>query len=147
MVLASLSQDGFQYEGFWEVGRTYYGLASPPSLTPPTFCWLVFGSGTIFLIRTSYCKTTQPVVIITPDGFSRWFPDTPFVFSVGFLNPRAHLAERSSALWGKANISWSALGLLFMLLKQCSSPMLIWKYSWSLNNTALVHLHSDFFHH
>ena len=27
---ASLSQDGFQHEGFWEVGRTYYGLASPP---------------------------------------------------------------------------------------------------------------------
>ena len=27
---ASLSQDGFQREGFWEVGRTY-GLASPLS--------------------------------------------------------------------------------------------------------------------
>ena len=27
----SLSQDGFQREGFWEVGRTYYKLASPLS--------------------------------------------------------------------------------------------------------------------
>ena len=27
---ASLSQDGFQREGFWEIGRTY-GLASPLS--------------------------------------------------------------------------------------------------------------------
>ena len=26
----SLSQDGFQCKGFWEVGRTYYGLAPPP---------------------------------------------------------------------------------------------------------------------
>ena len=31
---ASLSQDGFQREGFWEVGRTYYGLTSPPSSRP-----------------------------------------------------------------------------------------------------------------
>ena len=31
---ASLSQDGFQREGFWEVVRTYYGLASPPSFQP-----------------------------------------------------------------------------------------------------------------
>ena len=30
VVNASLSQDGFQQEGFWEVGRTY-GLASPLS--------------------------------------------------------------------------------------------------------------------
>ena len=27
----SLSQDGFQCEGFWEVGRTHYRRASPPS--------------------------------------------------------------------------------------------------------------------
>ena len=31
-VCASLSQDQFQHEGFWEVGRTNYGLMSPPSL-------------------------------------------------------------------------------------------------------------------
>ena len=28
---AFLSQHGFQHEGFWEVGRTHYGLVSPPS--------------------------------------------------------------------------------------------------------------------
>ena len=27
---AFLSQDGFQRKGFWEVDRTYYGLAPPP---------------------------------------------------------------------------------------------------------------------
>ena len=31
---ASLSQGGFQQEGFWEVGRTCYGLVSPPSFWP-----------------------------------------------------------------------------------------------------------------
>ena len=30
----SLIQDGFQREGFWEVGRAYSGLASPPSFDP-----------------------------------------------------------------------------------------------------------------
>ena len=30
----SVSQDGFQREGFWEVGETYYGLVSPPSFWP-----------------------------------------------------------------------------------------------------------------
>ena len=30
----SLSQDGFQHRGFWEVGRTYYGLASPSPFWP-----------------------------------------------------------------------------------------------------------------
>ena len=31
---ATLSQDSFQRERFWEVGRTYHGLASPPSFWP-----------------------------------------------------------------------------------------------------------------
>ena len=31
---ASLSQDGLQLGGFWEVDRTYYGLAAPPSFGP-----------------------------------------------------------------------------------------------------------------
>ena len=34
VVCASLVQDGFKHEGFWEVGRTYYGLASPPCFWP-----------------------------------------------------------------------------------------------------------------
>ena len=33
-VCTSLSQDGFQPESFWEVDRTYYGLASPFSSWP-----------------------------------------------------------------------------------------------------------------
>lgn len=32
--LASFIQDGFQHEGFWAIGNTYYGLASPPSFGP-----------------------------------------------------------------------------------------------------------------
>ena len=31
---SSLSQDGFQREGFWEAGRTHFELASPPSFWP-----------------------------------------------------------------------------------------------------------------
>ena len=34
VVCTSLSQDRFQHECFWEVGRTSYGLASPPSYWP-----------------------------------------------------------------------------------------------------------------
>ena len=30
----SLRQDRFQYEGFWEIGRTYYGLTDPPFFSP-----------------------------------------------------------------------------------------------------------------
>ena len=40
VVHALFSQDGFQREGFWEVGRTY-GLVSPLLLTFPKFFWLV----------------------------------------------------------------------------------------------------------
>ena len=36
----SLSQDGFQRGGFWEVGRIY-GLGSPLLLTFPELFWLV----------------------------------------------------------------------------------------------------------
>ena len=49
----SISQDGFQHKGFWEVGHLL------PLLSPPKFSRLVFGSGTMFLIGTSCCKTTQ----------------------------------------------------------------------------------------
>ena len=35
VVRASLNQDGFQRKGLWEVFRTYYGLASPPSSFRP----------------------------------------------------------------------------------------------------------------
>ena len=56
---ASLSQDGFQCEGIWEVG--YLLLL----LVPPKF-WLVFDSSTMFLIGTSCCETTQQVVVTVP---------------------------------------------------------------------------------
>ena len=39
-VQASLSQDGFQQGGFWEVDRIY-GLVSPLLLTFPELFWLV----------------------------------------------------------------------------------------------------------
>ena len=58
-VLASLSQDGFQWGGFWEVGRTY-GLASPVSFWPfpnsSGWWWLV---NSVFLTRISCPKITH----------------------------------------------------------------------------------------
>ena len=55
----SLSQDGFQQEGFWEVGRTY-GLLSPLSFWPflnSSGWWCLVSSE--FLTRTSCCKITH----------------------------------------------------------------------------------------
>ena len=56
---ASLSQDGFQWGGFWEVGRTY-GLVSPlffwPFPNSSSLWWLVSSA---FLTRTSCCKITH----------------------------------------------------------------------------------------
>ena len=55
VVHASLSQDGFQHEDFWEVGRTYYQLASPPSFWP----LLNSPARTVLFIRTSCRETTH----------------------------------------------------------------------------------------
>ena len=56
---SSLSQDGFQREGFWEVGRTY-GLTSPlffwPFPNSSSWWWLVSSA---FLTGTSCCKITH----------------------------------------------------------------------------------------
>ena len=54
-----LSQDGFQGEGCWEVGRTY-GLASPLSFWPflNSYIWWYLVS-TMFLTKTSWCKLTH----------------------------------------------------------------------------------------
>ena len=60
VVPASLSQDDFQREGFWEVGRTYYGLVSLSSFWPlprASNCWQLVSS--VFLIRTSCCEITH----------------------------------------------------------------------------------------
>ena len=57
---ASLSQDGFQCEGFWEVGRTIlWAGVSSFLLAPPRSSQLVFSGSTLFVIRTSSCETTQ----------------------------------------------------------------------------------------
>ena len=56
-VLASLNQDGFQREGFWEIGRMY-GLLLPP-FGRSKFSRLVVGGSTVFFIGTSCCETTQ----------------------------------------------------------------------------------------
>ena len=49
-----LSQDGFQHEGFWDVGRTILWVGvSFFLLAPPTFSWLVYSSSTVFLFRAS----------------------------------------------------------------------------------------------
>lgn len=44
---ASLSQDGFHWEGFWE------GKSSPLHLATPKFSWLVFDCSTMLFIGTS----------------------------------------------------------------------------------------------
>ena len=54
---ASLSQDGFQCEGFWTVGRTHHLL--PPPFGLPKFSRLVLGSSTEFFMGTSCCETIQ----------------------------------------------------------------------------------------
>ena len=41
LACASLSQDGVQCKGFWEVGRTYC-LSSFLLLVPSKFCWVSF---------------------------------------------------------------------------------------------------------
>ena len=58
-VLASLSQDGFQWGGFWDVGRTY-GLAPPVSFwpSPNSSGWWWLGNS-VFLTRISCSKITH----------------------------------------------------------------------------------------
>lgn len=53
---SSLSQDGFQPEGFWEVGRTYNGLASPPSF------WPLLNSPSQFLVAAPYSLLGLPAM-------------------------------------------------------------------------------------
>ena len=50
----------------WEVGRTYYGLASPPSLGP-SWTLLVFGGSNMFLTETSFVRWLMWAVMIVPD--------------------------------------------------------------------------------
>ena len=51
VVHTSLSQDGFQREGFWEVGGTYHLLPHP--FGPSLFLLVRLRGSTAFFIRTS----------------------------------------------------------------------------------------------
>ena len=54
----SLSQEGFQWRGFWEVGRTY-GLESPLSPFDLSRFFQLVAACSAFLTRTSCCKITR----------------------------------------------------------------------------------------
>ena len=54
----SLSQEGFQCRGFWEVGRTY-GLESPLSPFDLSGFFQLVAACSAFLTRTSCCKITR----------------------------------------------------------------------------------------
>ena len=85
MARASLTQDGFQQEGFWEVGRLL------PVLAPPEFSWLVFGGSAMLLIGTSCCETTQASsyqlssYLAKAGGFGQWLPN-PTSYSQHLVN-------------------------------------------------------------
>ena len=56
VVHAALSQDRFQYKGFWEFGRTYYGLVSSLFWPLMNFPLVFFHDSTVLLTRTSCCE-------------------------------------------------------------------------------------------
>ena len=64
----SFSQDGFQHEGLWEVGRTYYGLAPPPVFC---FCFL------FFWLHHTACGilVPQPGIEPVPPPVGAWSPN------------------------------------------------------------------------
>ena len=73
VVHASLSQDGFQRKGFWEVGRTYCILASPPSLWPLSNTpGLSLVAVPCSLWRLAVVRQLMQVVVLRP-GQGRWF--------------------------------------------------------------------------
>ena len=73
VVHASLSQDGFQCKGFWEVGRTYCILASPPSLCPLLNTSGLFSVAVpCSLLRLTVVRQLMRVVILVL-GQGRWF--------------------------------------------------------------------------
>ena len=75
---AYLSEDGFQHKGFWEVGRTYYGLASAPSFWPSQILLVGFGgslSVPCSLSGPPVVRQFMQVVIFMP-GQGEWFWST-----------------------------------------------------------------------
>ena len=82
VVHASLSRDGFQCKGFWEVGRTYCVLASPASLwpllnTPGLFWWQYHVPYWDLLLWGNSCEWLFSC-LAKAGGCSLWFPSSSF---------------------------------------------------------------------
>ena len=67
MAHASLSQDGFQGEGLWEIGHLL------PLLAPPEFSQLVFGQSTM---GPPFVRQLGQVGLAKVGGFGQQFPNT-----------------------------------------------------------------------
>ena len=74
---SSLSQDGFQCKAFWEVSRTYHGLASPPSFRPllnsSGFWWQQHVPHWDLLLWDGSCELLWSC-LTKVNGSSQWFP-------------------------------------------------------------------------
>ena len=87
---ASLSQDGFRHQGFWEVGRTYYGLASLPTFGPLpnslSFRWHHH-------VGTSCCEMTHARGyyhgLAKAGIFGQWSPNTFVDQTPNYSSPKA----------------------------------------------------------
>ena len=67
MAHASLSQDGFQGEGLWEIGHLL------PLLAPPEFSQLVFGQSTM---GPPFVRQLGQVGLAKVGGFGQQFPNS-----------------------------------------------------------------------
>ena len=70
---ASLSQDGFQREGFWGVRAGH--IVSSLLSAPLEFSRFVFGGRTMFLIGTPVVRQLKQPGLAKADGFSQQFPN------------------------------------------------------------------------
>ena len=77
----SLSQDGFQHEGFWEVGRMYFGLASPPSFWPlpdlPVSFFFFFAAALCSLLGPPVVRQLRQVIINFPGQGGQFWSMVP----------------------------------------------------------------------
>lgn len=63
----AFSQDGFQREGFWQFGRTYYGLASLPSFWPLSSSPSYFSVAALYpALGPSVVRQLMQVAVIVP---------------------------------------------------------------------------------
>ena len=111
MVPASLSQDGFHCESFWDVGRTY-GLASPPSFLRP----LPNSSG---LVLQDILWTGISSLLSALPEFSRLVFSSSAVFF--FLKNKfiyLFLAVLGLCCYARAFSSCGERGLLFVALRR-----------------------------